>query len=130
LIGVAAGVLIPGLRVWVAGRLLVPALFGVAPLFGVATLVGIAAPLLGISALVGMARRGVSLLRRVAGLFWRISAARIWTALRLRPTAWLLLGARVAVVVVLIAGAPLARPAVARIVSHWCYSWFCAERLV
>lgn len=84
-----------------------------------------------VAALLGVAGRRVALLGWVAGLFRRVAAALVRRTLRLRATARVVLGTPVALVVVLVAGPsrPLS-PAVARIVSHWCYSSFFAERVI
>ncbi len=112
--------------VGVAARVLVAALVGVAALILVAALFGVAALIL-VAALVGVARRRVSGLGRVAASFRRI---RTGSALRTRATARIVLWTRVAFVVVVV-GPPLPlTAAVARIVSHRWYSWFCAKRVV
>ena len=122
LVGVAALVLIAAL-VGVAALVLVPALIRVAALIGVATLVGVAA-------LIGTAGRRVSGLRWVAAWLRRIAASGVLSTLGIRA-ARIVLRPAVAVVVVVIAGAPLPlTSAIARIVSHRWYSWFCGERLI
>lgn len=77
-----------------------------------------------------MTGRRVSALRWVAALFGRIASSRVGPALRIRA-ARIVLRMPVPIVVILVTGPPLPlTPAVARIVSHWCYSSFCAERLI
>jgi len=50
---------------------------------------------------------------------------------RVRATARVILRTPGTLVVILVVGPPLSRsPAVARVVSHRWYSWFCAERLI
>ena len=113
-----------------AALVLVSALVGVsAALVLVSALVGVAA-LIGVSALIRLARRWVSALGRIAALLRRISTSGVGSALLL-GTSWIVLGMRVTVVVVVVAGPPLPlTAAVTRIVSHWWYSWFCAKRLI
>ena len=91
---------------------------------------GVAATLRRVAALVGVAGRLVSALRWVAALLLRISPASVGSALRLLAAALVVLRTPVPLVVVLVAGTPLPLTAVARVVSHWWYSWFCAERLI
>src|SRR6478735_3846839 len=103
----------------------------------VAALVGVAATLLGIAALLGVATAalvgvarslavaGIALLGRVTPLVRRrwVLAAGVLAAVPL-------LGARVAVVVVVV-GPPLSlASAVVRVVGHRLYSWFCGVRAV
>ncbi|CKO33103.1 Uncharacterised protein [Mycobacterium tuberculosis] len=108
---------------------LVPALVGVAALLGVTALVGVP-DLLGVVALVRVARAWVARLGRVAARLGWIPPAGVRSALRIRATTRILLRTRIAVVVILV-GTPLPLTAtVARIVTHWCYSWFCAKRVV
>ena len=104
-------------------------MFGVAAaLVGVAASLGAVAP-----ALTGVAAAlfGVAALRWVtAALLWRVSSSLVSRALRLLA-ARLVLGTPIAVVVVVVSGPALPlTSAVARVVSHRWYSWFCAERLV
>src|SRR5271166_3683200 len=87
------------------------------------------ATLVWVTALVGGPGRLVCLLVRVGALFRRISA-RILSALRTWGTARILLRTAVAVVVVLVPPLPLPLTAVAWIVSHRWYSWFCAKRII
>lgn len=106
------------------------------PLVGVAStlvlvpaLVGVP-DLLGVVALVRVARAWVARLGRVAARLGWIPPAGVRSALRIRATTRILLRTRIAVVVILV-GTPLPLTAtVARIVTHWCYSWFCAKRVV
>lgn len=107
---------------------LVPALVGVAALLGVTALVGVP-DLLGVVALVRVARAWVARLGRVAAVSGGYPRG-VRSALRIRATTRILLRTRIAVVVILV-GTPLPLTAtVARIVTHWCYSWFCAKRVV
>ena len=85
----------------------------------------------GVAALLGLAGRRVTLLRRVAVLLGWISTPLVGCSLRVGAPAHLVLRTPVAVVVVLVAGSARSlTPAVARIVSHCCYSSFFAERVI
>src|SRR6478735_8256613 len=128
LVGVAAtrrGAVTGGRTLLVLLRRRVAALVGVAAtLLGIAALLGVAA-----AALVGVARSlavaGIALLGRVTPLVRRrwVLAAGVLAAVPL-------LGARVAVVVVVV-GPPLSlASAVVRVVGHRLYSWFCGVRAV
>src|ERR1700722_233576 len=135
MVGIAATLIWIAARGLVSAGGLVPALRRVPALLGVTTL-GWVAALLGVATLLGLARRWVSALRGIAALGWvaslfrRISGASLGAALRFLTTA-LVLWTRVAVIGVLVARPPLPRTAaIARVVSHWSHSWFCAERLI
>src|SRR5271163_3314236 len=145
LVGVAALFGVAAALLGVAALLRVAALFGVAAaLVGVAAaLVGVAAALFGVPALLGIpallriaalgGRRGrITVLVGVAALLRRIGAA----LLRRIGTSGVLAGPRVVlrmpvlVVVIVVAGPPLPlAAAVARVLGHRWYSWFCAERM-
>src|SRR5271166_2835542 len=115
----------------------VAALFGIAPtLIGVApALVGVAAALVGVAALLGVStllripalvsrRRRITLLVGIFARFRRIATPGVLA------TARFILRMAVVLVVIVVARPP--RPlaaAVARIVAHRWYSWFCAERV-
>src|SRR5271166_2039918 len=120
-----------------------PALVGVAALFGIAStlvgvapaLVGVAAALVGVAALLGVStllwipalvsrRRRITLLVGISARFRRIATPGVLA------TARFILRMAVVLVVIVVARPP--RPlaaAVARIVAHRWYSWFCAERV-
>jgi hypothetical protein len=114
-----AAALVVATLFWVAAALVVATLFWVAAALVVATLFWVAAALV-VAALTRLGWR-IALLGRVAALLRRIRGARVRRGRRILL--------RTAVVVIAGPSLPLT-PAVARIVSHLCYSWFCAERLI
>jgi hypothetical protein len=140
LVGVTAALVGVAALARVAALRRVTALFGIAStLVLVAALLGVPAALVLVAAgfrvatLVGLARRRVSARGRgwVAALLRRKSRARVGPALRILTGALVVLRTPVTLVVVLVAGTPLPlTAAVARVVTHWWYSWFCAERLI